>query len=50
MEVHVSWTECYGEGVMKDCIHADCVRSSLQNTDRKLCREKPRGSSRQMEE
>jgi hypothetical protein len=38
------------EGVMKDTIHAEYVRSSVQNIDRKLCREKPRGSSKQMEE
>jgi hypothetical protein len=29
--------DCYGEGVMKDCIHAECVRGSVQNIDRKLC-------------
>jgi hypothetical protein len=38
------------EGVMKGSTHAEYVRSIVQNIDRKLCREKPRGSSRQMEE
>jgi hypothetical protein len=47
MFLEAEWDD---EKVLKDYIHEEYIRSIVQNIDRKLCRKKPRGSSRQMEE